>query len=381
VKITGPLIRIVGDRFPGTVKKAIVDTLKSLLLRGGATLKPFLPQLQTTYVKCLADPSEAVRLKAAESLGTLVRLSTRTEPLIKELAGGVGTHADPAVRHAMCMALGEVLLNVPQATTEAALEIIVGAILPRALGGMEAQQEREVAAWVLAVVMRRHAPAEKAMNLLEDDVLMALDDQNPSIRHAAAYTLAGACWCQNPLLPVPAEDLLERLKDLAMEWLPKLLADEDAEVLAAATVLVAATARLHAAAALPFSGLADFADRFASLVKSGSVPARTVLLASCHFASAAAEADEPVPSGGRLAVAVAIRAVDKDCDIPEAAEKAMAAILCRTAASEGEVKAALGKLVSSLEGKLAQALNDYVLKRLKAIAQQSGSVESVWDFF
>ena len=79
VKITGPLIRIVGDRFPGTVKKAIVDTLKSLLLRGGVTLKPFLPQLQTTYVKCLADPSVAVRLKAAESLGTLVRLSARTD--------------------------------------------------------------------------------------------------------------------------------------------------------------------------------------------------------------------------------------------------------------------------------------------------------------
>jgi hypothetical protein len=281
----------------------------------------------------------------------------------------------------MCTALGEVLLNVPQATTEAALSNILEAILPRALGGMEGQQEREVAAWVLGVVMRRHAPPEQAMNLLDDDILMALDAEEPPIRHAGAYALAGACWCQNPLLPAPAENLLERLKDLAMEWLPKLLADKDAEVLAAATVLVAATARLHAAAALPFSGLADFADRFASLVVPGPVPARTVLLASYHFASAAAEVDEPVPSGGRLAVAVAMRAVDKECDIPEAAEKAMAAILCRKAASEGEVKAALGKLVSSLEGKPAQALNDYVLKRLKTIAQQSGSHEIAWDFF
>jgi len=59
----------------------------------------------------------------------------------------------------------------------------------------------------------------------------------------------------------------------------------------------------------------------------------------------------------------------------------MAAILCRKAASEGEVKAALGKLASSLEGKPGQALNDYVLKRLKAIAQQSGSHEIAWDFF
>merc|ERR1712032_313007 len=167
-----------------------------------------------------------------------------------------------------------------------------------------------------------------------------------------------------------------------MEWLPKLLADEDAEVLAAATVLVAATARLHAAAALPFSGFAGFADRFASLVATGTIPARTVLLAAYHFASAAAGADEPIPSGARLAAAVSIRAVDKACDIPETAERAMAAILCRKAANEGEVKASLGKLVSSgLEGKPAQALNDYALKRLKAIAQQSGNPESAWDFF
>ena len=34
-EITGPLIRIVGDKFPGNVKKAIVDTLQALLIRGG----------------------------------------------------------------------------------------------------------------------------------------------------------------------------------------------------------------------------------------------------------------------------------------------------------------------------------------------------------
>jgi len=35
VKITGPLIRIVGDRFAASVKIAIIDTLKSLLQKGG----------------------------------------------------------------------------------------------------------------------------------------------------------------------------------------------------------------------------------------------------------------------------------------------------------------------------------------------------------
>ena len=121
VKITGPLIRIVGDKFPGSVKKAIVEALRCLLVRGGDTLKPFLPQLQTTYVKCLSDPpnSEEVREKAAESLGMLVRRAPRTEPLINELCTGVASQADATARLAMGHALGQVLLNLPQATSEA----------------------------------------------------------------------------------------------------------------------------------------------------------------------------------------------------------------------------------------------------------------------
>ena len=39
LKITGPLIRIVGDKFPGNVKKAIVDTLQALLIRGGGIVR------------------------------------------------------------------------------------------------------------------------------------------------------------------------------------------------------------------------------------------------------------------------------------------------------------------------------------------------------
>merc|ERR1719215_197235 len=194
VRLTGPLIRIVGDKFPGTVKEAIVDTLKSLLIRGGATLRPFLTQLQTVYVKCLSDPTEPVRQKAAESLGELVKLSGRTEPLINELATTVATHADAAVRQSVATALGQVLLNVPQATSEAAQQKVLDALLPKALQGDGERREREAAAWALAMTIRRHLPAERAIEVC-GELASALADSQAAARHGGAFAPGSACWC------------------------------------------------------------------------------------------------------------------------------------------------------------------------------------------
>ncbi len=43
------------------VKAAILHTLGTLIQKAGAGLKPFVPQLQTTFLKCLSDPSDLVR--------------------------------------------------------------------------------------------------------------------------------------------------------------------------------------------------------------------------------------------------------------------------------------------------------------------------------
>ena len=85
IKLTGPLLRIVGDRNPSAVKIAIVQTLGLILTKGGPALRAFVPQFQTTFVKALSDPSRQVRVEAIKALALLMPLSTRVDPLIKEL--------------------------------------------------------------------------------------------------------------------------------------------------------------------------------------------------------------------------------------------------------------------------------------------------------
>lgn len=55
VLLPGPMIRIIGDRLSGEIKAALLHTIGLLIAKAGPGLKPFVPQLQTTFLKCLGD--------------------------------------------------------------------------------------------------------------------------------------------------------------------------------------------------------------------------------------------------------------------------------------------------------------------------------------
>lgn len=113
IPITGPLIRIIGDRFPWQVKSAILSTLSIIIRKGGMALKPFIPQLQTTFIKCLQDNTRTVRSSAALALGKLSALSTRVDPLVGDLLSGLQT-PDVGVREAILTALKGVVKHAGQ---------------------------------------------------------------------------------------------------------------------------------------------------------------------------------------------------------------------------------------------------------------------------
>ncbi|XP_059138605.1 stalled ribosome sensor GCN1-like isoform X2 [Physella acuta] len=105
VNITGPLIRILGDRFAWTLKVAVLDTLSMLLVKVGPILKPFLPQLQTTFVKAINDPNRTVRLRAASALGKLILIHTRVDSLFNELISGFKATEDISIKDTFVQAI------------------------------------------------------------------------------------------------------------------------------------------------------------------------------------------------------------------------------------------------------------------------------------
>lgn len=81
-QLTGPLIRVVSERSVD-IKAAVFYALNKLLEKIPLAVKPFLPQLQRTFARGLADTtSETLRNRAAKGLGILITLTPRVDPLV-----------------------------------------------------------------------------------------------------------------------------------------------------------------------------------------------------------------------------------------------------------------------------------------------------------
>ncbi|RGP78764.1 translational activator gcn1 [Fusarium longipes] len=165
-QITGPLIRVVSERAT-EVKSAILLTLNNLLEKMPTALKPFLPQLQRTFAKSLADPSsETLRTRAAKALGTLIKYTPRIDPLIAELVTGSKT-ADPGVKTAMLKALYEVIskagANMGEASRASVLSLID-------MDTDERDEAMTITNAKLLGALIKNVPEEAALGLLKNRV-------------------------------------------------------------------------------------------------------------------------------------------------------------------------------------------------------------------
>ncbi|WYZ42025.1 hypothetical protein EsH8_V_000920 [Colletotrichum jinshuiense] len=198
-QITGPLIRVVSERSTD-VKSAILLTLNNLLEKMPAALKPFLPQLQRTFAKSLADTtSEVLRARAAKALGTLIKYTPRIDPLIAELVTGSKT-SDPGVKTAMLSALYEVISKAGANMGETSRAAVLGLI------DMDTDERDDTMTMTNAKLLGaliKNVPEEAANGLLKNRVVTSHFSHSSALALNAVLVESPQSLLESPL----AEDL------------------------------------------------------------------------------------------------------------------------------------------------------------------------------
>ncbi|XP_053625141.1 stalled ribosome sensor GCN1 isoform X2 [Plodia interpunctella] len=175
VHITGPLIRILGDRFNSSVKAAVLETLAELLSKVGVMLKQFLPQLQTTFLKALHDAARPVRVRAGLALAQLVLIHTRADPLFVEMHSSIKSTDDPAIRETMLQALRSVITVGGDKMSEQLALSVLGTLSGPALLAHADDPPRAAAGGCLGALLHSLPPPHRDAALLHH-VLAPADD-------------------------------------------------------------------------------------------------------------------------------------------------------------------------------------------------------------
>ncbi|KAM7532155.1 hypothetical protein LguiB_035565 [Lonicera macranthoides] len=214
IPVTGPLIRIIGDRFPWQVKSAILSTLTIMIRKGGMALKPFLPQLQTTFVKCLQDNTRTVRSSAALALGKLSALSTRVDPLVGDLLSSLQA-SDGGVREAILTALKGVVKHAGKSVSNAVRTRLYAFL--KDLIDNEDDQIRSSAASILGMI------SQYLEEYQQPELLEALSDlassSTWSARHGSVLTISSmlrhnpSMLCASPSFSSVVDCLKDASKD------------------------------------------------------------------------------------------------------------------------------------------------------------------------
>ena len=343
ITITGPLIRVISDKFQWQVKAAILQTLTLLIAKGGQTLKPFVPQLQTTFVKCLQDAARTVRMRAATALGLLMQLQTRLDPLCTELLNSLqAADTDAGVREALTVALRDVVTQGGAHITPPVLERIISTLQQDIPGQDVELQVSRAGALAAALKFSTQADFDALVGAL------AVGTGDARFRAAALCAVAELAAAR-----VHGSSVAARLNDAACS----LAVDGHADVRALAVRCIGLLVdHMIAAGSLPAAGLierlvlsvADEASdvRRCALVVIKQMAKRQPPALSPTLLSAAADAMNDRVAPVKLAAERAVRAA---CFTPDAGLEGAQAV------------------VNAAGGTLRSKLTDVVLRRLSKL--------------
>ena len=217
-------------------------------------VKPFMPQLQRTFAKSLADPSsDLLRSRAAKALGTLLNLKPRIDPLIAELVTGTKT-PDSGVRNAMFKALYEVVSKAGESMSESSRNAILG-LIDSDLGG--ADDAMAITSARLFGALVKVIPASEAHGLIKHRAL------------ASRTTQSSVLNLNSVLVEAPAL-LLDSFGEDVVALISRSITVKQQTFLADNFVLAGGKLLLHQSDAPPTTDLTSIVEALAAVVGPGN---------------------------------------------------------------------------------------------------------------
>ncbi|KAL6927817.1 hypothetical protein ACO0SA_004440 [Hanseniaspora valbyensis] len=202
-QIVGPLIRVVGERFNSEIKAAILSSLNILFVKVPQFLRPFVPQLQRTFVRGLGDLSNPLlRERAAVGLGLLIQYQPKVDPLVSELVNNSKNSEDIGVKTAMLKGLMEVISKVGMKLNESSKKQVIN-LVEDELNNED--KSLNIAYARLIGSVSEILTEEEADNILQDKVYKFADVGEESEEHDGKITypetaLEFACLAINAFL-------------------------------------------------------------------------------------------------------------------------------------------------------------------------------------
>ncbi|EMG49432.1 hypothetical protein G210_5806 [Candida maltosa Xu316] len=152
--MTGPLIRVIGEKVSSDIKAAILVALNNLLLKIPQFLRPFIPQLQRTFVRSLSDNNANLRKRAVVALGTLIKFQPRVDSLVTELVNGSKTSEfKDSMLEAMLVVVEQAGKNLSEASKQAILAVAEKEMDPVLIGSLAGSLSDEEAQNILKNVV------------------------------------------------------------------------------------------------------------------------------------------------------------------------------------------------------------------------------------
>ncbi|RWS09505.1 Translational activator GCN1-like protein [Dinothrombium tinctorium] len=366
VNIAGPLIRILGDRYAWNVKIAVLNTLALLLSKVGPLLRPFIPQLQQTFLKALNDNNRSVRLCAANALSQLIIVHTRCDPVFSEILNAVkssGNSDDVSVRETMLFALRMCLIPAGDKVSDSIRSTILSTV--SSLMGLTDESCRVMAAACLGSLCKWLTEDELVSvvkeNFTEDD--LGLDW---TYRHGRSVALRIA------LKETPEKILRPEWIDRIVKTLTSYMTSDRMQIVYNG---IKATAyfflyRFQFDENIPQT----LVTTFTRCMNHANNEIKQVLASSATFLAKTVPSEIPVTFLKSLVPTLVNGTKEKNTMVKVNSEQALVAVLKLRAGEETSQK-----LISILEPGAKESLQDCISKVLKRIATQPEPKEEKFD--